>query len=218
VNKYTFSVENQTPWLIEIYNKVLPYKTDGYLVEIGVGHTIKGIDRELPENLVNFTKGPSNTADLLDIGWSGIYIDPVEEYCKEAKLAHLNNLDRLKIVNIGASDKDGELQLYLGDSFVENSFGKQGYNWIGRKVKTQKTSDILEKHNCPKNIDIMSIDVEGFEVNVLLGLDFEKYIPHILICEIQPTPIIEITKIIPSYYELVGNDGLNAVWINNRNI
>ena len=54
MEKYTFKSENQSPWLVDIYNQFLPYKTDGFLVEIGVGHTIKGIDfsKHLPSMLV----------------------------------------------------------------------------------------------------------------------------------------------------------------------
>lgn len=213
MNKYYFKTENQSPWLVEIYNKFLPYKTDGFLVEIGVGHTIKGIDRELPKDMSTFERGGSNTADLLDIGWSGIYIEPVKEYCDEAKIAHTNNLDRLQIVNLGASNEESELELFLGDSFVPNNHGDQGYSWIGRKVKTQKTSDILEKYNCPEKIDVMSIDVEGFESKVIQGINFKKHSPFIFIIEIDKIPVSTISYILPSYYSYITSDSINGVWI-----
>ena len=211
--KYYFKGESESPWLVEFYNKFIPFKTNGFLVEIGVGHTIKGIDRELPKNLTNFERARSNTADLLDLGWSGIYIEPVQEYCNEVKISQKHNLDRLQIINMGASDGESELELFLGDSFIPNAFGTQGYSWIGRTIKTQKTSKILEDNNCPKNIDIMSIDVEGFELNVIRGIDFEKHRPKLLICEIKPTPMDSISKLLPSSYKLAAHDNLNAIWV-----
>jgi FkbM family methyltransferase len=213
MDKYIFKAGNQSPWIVDVYNKYLPYKTDGFLVEVGVGHTIKGVDRELPKDLSNFERCSSNTADLLDIGWSGIYIEPVEEYCNEAKIAHSNNLDRLQIINLGVSNGESELELFLGDSFVPNNHGNQGYLWIGRKVKTHKTSDILEKYNCPEKIDVMSIDVEGFESRVLQGLDFKKHSPYLFIIEIDKTPTNIINYILPLYYTYVTGDGINGIWV-----
>ena len=211
--KYYFKGESESPWLVEFYNKFIPFKTNGFLVEIGVGHTIKGIDRELPKNLTSFERARSNTADLLDLGWSGIYIEPVQEYCDEVKISQKDNLDRLQIINMGASDGESELELFLGDSFIPNGFGTQGYSWIGRTIKTQKTSKILEDNNCPKNIDIMSIDVEGFELNAIRGIDFKKHRPKLLICEIKPTPMDSISKLLPSSYKLAAHDNLNAIWV-----
>jgi len=142
--KYIFKEQNQSPWIVESYNYFLPYKTDGYFVEIGVGHTIKGIDKEeVDPNIQNFIRHGSNTADLLDLGWSGIYIEPVYEYCEEAKICHKNNLDRLIVVNAAASNIEEEIPLYLGESFIPNSYGSQGYKYVGRVIQTKKTSDIL---------------------------------------------------------------------------
>jgi FkbM family methyltransferase len=213
LNYYEFKKNNQSPWIVDILNKYLQYKTDGFLVEIGVGHTIYGIDKTLPENLENFERCGSNTADLLDLGWSGIYIEPIKEYCDEVTISHKNNLERLKIVNIGASNVEDELEIFLGDSFVPNSFGTLGYNWVGRKVKLDKTSHILEQNNCPKNIDLMSIDVEGFEINVIQGLDFTLHQPSIIIVEIDKVPIETINEKLFPFYTLVKNDNINGVWI-----
>jgi FkbM family methyltransferase len=213
MDKYIFKEDNQSNWIIDLYNKYIPYKEDGFLVEIGVGNTIKGIDKLLPKELVNFTRCMSNTADLLDIGWSGIYIDPVSEYCEEAKIYHKDNLDRLKIVNLGASNQKGELQLYLGDSFTPNNYGTLGYDWIGRKVEIDITSEILKRANCPKKIDIMSIDVEGYELEVIKGIDFSIHEPSIIILEIDKISISRINETLPSSYVHITNDTLNGVWL-----
>ena len=34
-----------------------------------------------------------------------------------------------------------------------------------------------------KNIDLLSIDVEGFELRVIQGLNFEKYSPNVIVIE-----------------------------------
>lgn len=212
MEKYVFKNTNQSPWIVDVYNGLLPFKNDGYLVEIGVGHTILGIDKESPKNIANFERCSSNTADLLDIGWSGIYVDPVKEYCEEAEISHKQNLDRLKILNFGASNEEGEFELFLGDSFVPNQYGTMGYEWIGRKIKVYKTSDILLENNAPKEIDIMSIDVEGFEEKVINGIDFTLHKPKILVIEINDIGIDRVSALLPSDYKLIKNDNLNAIW------
>ena len=81
------------------YNKYFPNKNNGFLVEIGVGHTLDGIDNIVDgtlDKIKNISRCGSNTADLLDLGWSGIYIEPVLEYCDEAKISHLySNLEQV---------------------------------------------------------------------------------------------------------------------------
>ena len=81
---HKFNEENQSPWLLKYYNEYFADKTDGYLIEIGVGHTLYGVDNIKEgtlKNLINPRRVGSNTADLLDLGWSGLYIEPVKEYC-----------------------------------------------------------------------------------------------------------------------------------------
>ena len=212
---HKFTEQNQSPWLLKYYNEYFENKIDGYFVEIGVGHTLYGIDNIKEgtlKDLINPRRVGSNTADLLDLGWSGIYIEPVKEYCEEALVAHANNLDRLHIVNVGAGNSSTELPFFLGDSFIPNSAGNRGYDWIGRTIPIKKTSTILEEYDCPNDIDIMSIDVEGFEDKVILGMDFVKYNVKMLILEINQVSVECIDNILPDHYDFKESDGLNAVW------
>jgi FkbM family methyltransferase len=43
------------------------------------------------------------------------------------------------------------------------------------KVKTITFDELMEKHPDIKEIDFMSIDVEGHEMEILKTIDFEKY-------------------------------------------
>lgn len=206
---YKFSIPNQSPWIQNIYNQFLPYKTDGFLVEIGVGHTIEGSDWFIGSDPTK--RVMSNTADLLDIGWSGIYIDPVKEFCDEAQLCHKNST-KLRIINLGCSDIEEEKTLYYGDSFIPNNLKDPRYVWFGRKVKCLPTSTILTQNECPENIDIMSIDVEGYEIKVLSGINFNIHKPKIIIIEINQHALEDIIQKLPNYV-LKLKDNLNAVFV-----
>ena len=43
-------------------------------------------------------------------------------------------------------------------------------------------SSILDQHNIT-SIDLLSLDVEGFELQALQGLDLERHKPHFLLIE-----------------------------------
>ena len=205
--------ENQSPWLVDVYNKYLGDVDVGFLVEIGVGHTLYGMwrmecigighrcdDPLLISSMNGDMRCGSNTADLLDLGWNGIYIEPIKEYCDELQISHSKNLDRLTIINIGASDQKEKLPLFLGESFVPNNEGNSRhgglYNYVNKYIELEVTSKILSNNDCPKHIDLMSIDVEGFEDKVLMGIDFIKHIPKVLVVEVcaKPQPFDKINK------------------------
>jgi len=57
----------------KLYTKLFGYKTDGFLVEIGVGNCLKGHG--------GHEENASNTANLADMGWSGVYIEPNSSKC-----------------------------------------------------------------------------------------------------------------------------------------
>ena len=138
----------QSPWLEGIYNKYIPYKTDGFLVEFGVGHTLElyrhgGRDKwKGAEDL----RCGSNTAGLMDIGWSGIYVEPIKDFCDELKISLKDSLDRLTVVNKGASDKAETSTIYAGETFIPNNFKDTGYyepDYIGDTIETDISSKIL---------------------------------------------------------------------------
>jgi hypothetical protein len=224
---YKFKSSNPSAWLANIYNEFIDYKTDGFLVEIGVGHTIgfrdvetgeihninhpNDLDRLLASDHEMFCGG-SNTADMLDLGWSGIYIEPIEEFCREASFRHPEAIEsgRLSIVCAAASDTNGTRVLYGGESLVPNDADNF---YVGRPINTIKTSTILDDNNCPARFDLMSIDVEGWEAMVLIGMDFDRHRPKLIVSEVAWTPYDYIESLLPDSYLAVNTDGLNMAWV-----
>ncbi len=68
------------------------------------------------------------------------------------------------------------------------------------KVPAITLSEMLEKHKISK-IDLLSLDVEGFEANVLKGLDLEKYRPKFLLIEVRDIETIE--NVINKFYKKI---------------
>jgi FkbM family methyltransferase len=65
------------------------------------------------------------------------------------------------------------------------AYEKQGYPIIAtQEIMTVTLGDILNKHLAPsREIDFLSIDVEGLDLEVLKSNDWEKYRPRIVLVE-----------------------------------
>lgn len=69
------------------------------------------------------------------------------------------------------------------------------------RVPARTLNSILEQHQIG-DIDLFSLDVEGFELNVLKGIDFDKYRPNFILVEANFRP--EIDSFLAPVYEPIG--------------
>ena len=79
---------------------------------------------------------------------------------------------------------------------------KLGFTPYKIKVPARTLTSILDEANVSK-IDFFSLDVEGFELNALQGLDFEKYRPEFMLIEcLDEKSFQAINSYISDYYDL----------------
>jgi len=185
--EYQLSTTCQIRELSTLYKLFLGYKTDGFFVEFGA------FDGEYV----------CNTSGLADIGWEGIYIEPISEYYEKCKVRHSNN--NVKVLQLAVGDNDDIVKISKGGPLstiskeVIENFNK--LNWANgihhdswEEVKQKPLNDILSENNVPTNFDILSIDVEGYEWNSLKTFDIDFWRPKIAIIELHdnnPEYIIE---------------------------
>ena len=122
-------------------------------------------------------------------------------------------------LSVAISSKSGFINSYIFDSgsglnTLERSWAEKWSKEINKnfktvKIKKEKLTSLLNKYNCPKNFDLLNIDVENHEVDVLRGLDFKIYKPRIITIEIHAKKTKDIFKS-PTYkylekenYELI---------------
>jgi FkbM family methyltransferase len=205
-------------WVETFYNRYLP--DSGLFVEIGVGHSINRVwaaqdtKKAINEQTKIFERCGSNTFELLGYGYSGIYIEPIKEFCDELALITKNK--NVKILNLGCSNKAEVIPLYLGETFKQNSqIGNlnMGYtvDYVGRKVECNTLSSILNNLSIDKEIDLMSIDVEGWEMKVLEGIE-NKHLPKLMIIEINKSAGIH-EKLEKKGYVLCHRDDRDAGYV-----
>jgi len=113
--------------------------------------------------------------------WSGLLVEPArhwhEQLCANRPKSSIEQLcvwsksDEVLGFN-EASDKE----LSTIQQFASNHpHGTSRTSERRYEVKTISLLDLLRKHNCPRNIDYLSIDTEGSEYEILKAFDFSKY-------------------------------------------
>jgi FkbM family methyltransferase len=159
---------------------------NGFYVDIGAHHP----------------KRFSNTFMFYKKGWSGINIDPMPG------IINLFNTQRKRDITleIGISEKGGSLDYYMFNESALNGFSsnlfnerhnnKDIYKIVGiKKIKTIPLGDVLDQYLPEnKNIDFMSIDVEGLDFEVLKSNNWNKYKPKFLLIEFLDKNIEEVIR------------------------
>jgi FkbM family methyltransferase len=151
--------------------KLCDFKKGGYFVDVGANNGIDGSNTYLLEK---------------EYDWKGICIEPLpEEFnkCKECRSClcyeyAVYSESNLKL-NFCVSEllsgiEDTHLIKNKEQNFIDPSFFKNNYKG-DIIVQTKTLTDILDESNAPKYIDYLSIDVEGAEIHVLNGIDFNRY-------------------------------------------
>jgi FkbM family methyltransferase len=176
---YKLSNTCQINKLPDIYKLFLGEKTDGFFIEFGA------YDGEYV----------SNTSGLADLGWSGIYIEPIQEYFQKCVDRHKDN--KSIVLNFAISDQDtGTVKISKGgpmssisekaiERFNEMEWAKGYHQGEFEEVELKSLNSILEENKAPINFDVLSIDVEGYEWSSIKTFDFKKWSPKIVIIELH---------------------------------
>jgi len=175
---------------ISIFKRKIKYKKSSYSfngIDLIIDYIFK--NQKLGTYIDVGAQNPisnNNTYLLHKRGWSGVNID------LDKKNIDLFNLSRPKDINLNyaISDKEGEVEFYFyHNTSPINTLSKEVSNYQKAKIKeikmikTYSLNNILEKINFHKNIDYMSIDVEGLEEKVLNGFNINKYNPKVVSVE-----------------------------------
>lgn len=173
----------------------------------------------------------SNSFSLEQKGWKSINIEPTPKVYKalEKNRPNSKNINCAIVGNEEIKEIDfysEEIGVLSGCSFDEDDI-KRRYKNRGLdytppkqiKVKANTLNSIFKSENIT-SIDIISIDVEGFELEVLKGLNLNTYNVGLFIIEannnIQKNEILNFFKNFSDYLFL-GNNHQN-LFIANKNI
>lgn len=169
----------QIPGLAGIYAAAFGERRTGTFVEVGAydGETY------------------SNTSFLADLGWHGLYLEPVPEHAVACLARHAGN-PATTVLEVAAGATDGEAVLHLAgplttpDARVAALYGS--LHWAkpsitGRTLTVpQRCLDtVLEEERFPHCFDLLVVDVEGGEAAVFAGFPLETWLPRLVIVELH---------------------------------
>jgi len=107
------------------------------------------------------------------MGWSGLDIEPLPELAKKIQQIRPRDI----VINKAVSNFIGQADFCVGlgeyhvfSSLLDLNIQKKSFI----KVAVDKLENILTELNI-NHIDFISIDTEGTEIDVLLGLNLDKY-------------------------------------------
>lgn len=192
-----------------IIDRILRYKKNGFYVDVGAYD---------PNRF-------SNTKRFYLRGWCGINIEPnIKNYEK-----FVNNRPRDINLNIGIGTEERTRVFYnfIPDTLSTFSreeaekYQEQGYRLIEvKKIRMTTLKSIFEQYCGNKYIDFISIDTEGFDLEVLKSNNWRRYRPQ-LVCIESISHCIDSkgarnTKIdeflIKINYKKIYDNGLNSIY------
>jgi len=200
MNIKTYLEENKETlkqWLVDneqgrIDLKILPHIQD---IENGVFVEAGGLDGLFM----------SNTKLLEDLGWSGVLIEPSElayNKCVKNRTCFVENCALVSFEN-----KDG---FVFGDFNYDGSKGLGARSKIkgsGVKVKSKTLTEVLTSLNM-LHVDLLSLDVEGYEIEVLNGINFDTINIEYMLIEVNTDDytLLELDNLLLSKgFENIGN-------------
>ena len=190
-----------------IKNSFFRSKKNGYFVEIGA------FDGVLGSNCIHFEKS---------MNWEGIAIEP-----SKIQFEKLSKNRNCKVLNkaISSTEKDVEFieviegltqmsgiddDNYSAKLIIENN-KKNKFN------KNKMKTSTFEKSILTKEIDYLSIDIEGAELDVLKSINFQEFIIKVISVENNNPEKINFNSFLKennfSFFDRVGQD---EIFYNNK--
>lgn len=164
-----------------VYKKYFKNVNNGVLIDVGAAR---------PDYL-------SISKFYREKGWKILSIEPNPHFCEMHRRKgydvvecacsdkDCDDVDFYIVDFHGATYKGGQVtyescsSLGIKDEYVDD---KKEYNVTQIKTKTRRLDTVLKENDILK-VDVLSIDVEGWELVVLQGLDTSLYRPKIMIVE-----------------------------------
>ena len=207
--KSTFAQAGEDIIIFDLLNR----KSAGTYIDIGCHHPFRN----------------SNTYLLYKMGWSGICIDPAPGIKEFFSIWRPRDL----FLNVAISNHSGESPLYIFNDPALNSLSIAQVNlynnykdYIVTKkltVQTLQLRQIYAMHSSNmQTVDVLSVDVEGLDLEVLESNDWETLRPKIVIFESRNLNMSNIENddcysfLRPRGYELYAKTENNLIMIDSK--
>jgi FkbM family methyltransferase len=173
-----YSTKGQDRWVVR---RIFEQRRYGFFVDIGA------VDGRTHSNTYVLER---------DYGWTGIAAEPNPLY-----FSALSRNRKCACVQACIDARSGEVDFYTGgflggiiDHDTDNTPKRRGPLFAAHpdriiRIKAVSLQELLESKNAPRNIDYLSLDVEGAELRVLSTFPFQRFTIGCLTVE-RPTRAI----------------------------
>lgn len=220
---YQTAPDCQIIGLANIYESIFSYKKDGFFVEVGAFDGYRF----------------SNVWGLAQAGWRGICFEPIPEFYRKCRdtyegisrdCTNAPEISDIQVINTAIGDYIGTLEIELGGAISSGS-RKQieilktagvGQEYQGRKITVPITTldEVLFDLSIPP-LDVLSIDVEGMEIEVLKGFTLDFWQPTMIIIEAHEWHEIPelrfqaewINNYMAEAYTKIYSDNINNIYV-----
>jgi FkbM family methyltransferase len=188
-----------------ILNRIFRDKKDGFYVDVGANNPFE----------------QSNTHFFYKLGWKGINIDALPNSMKIFDRVRSRDIN----LELPISDSEETLQYHIFETSFFNSFAPEPEVLKNEKlievkeVNSTSLAKVFDAYVGNRTIDFMTVDVEGWDLNVLRSNNWSKYRPSVLITEMldMPAGIVgetEIARYMESIqYVFFCNTSTNALFL-----
>ena len=185
------SLFNKFQMHLNILQKQIFYKKNYYSfsgVDVVIGNIFRDKDRGLYIDVgCQHPIKNNNTYILNKKGWKGINIDLDKDNIDLFNISRPNDEN----INIAISNKISEVELFFYHKKSPiNTIDKKTSNYQQakvteiKKVNTSTLDNVISKTKYKNSkFDFLSVDVEGHELQVLAGFDFNLYSPDVIVVE-----------------------------------
>jgi FkbM family methyltransferase len=183
--------------------------------QFGEDAVLQSLVPELPGRYVDVGAGDpihgSNTYALYLRGWRGVLIDPIRSNTQLAEVLRPGDT----VLQAACSNSSGELTFFEFQPYEYSTTSLERVDELAQQGRTPIDSysvpvvALREIPVVPDLYSILSIDVEGMELEVLMSNDWEAFIPELIVIEEWMGPLKEKTQV----SEFLASRGYNLVAI-----
>lgn len=165
----------------------------------------------------------SNARLFLRRGWHALLVEP-NPHIFPRLVENVKAWPRAQCVQVACSDAPGTLPLriFADDptgmlstihTKAESNRGRTRPVAEVHEVEVLTLTALLDDYQVPSDFGILSVDAEGHDLQVLQGLDFERYRPRLIITESDERTEDEKRSLLQDQgYALTEHVGVNTFW------
>jgi FkbM family methyltransferase len=152
----------------------------------------------------------SQTYHLERLGWSGILIEPIP-----ACAARLRAERKAEVFEGACGAREEVMNLHMDGVYSSLVGAMAAPPDRTAQVRVRRLDDILHDAGFG-HVDFVSIDVEGFELDVLRGFALEEWHPRLVLVEDHVASLSLHRHLAARGYRLVRRTGVNAWYVPNE--